>query len=102
MEHDSEITAEYVLRNRRTPLIQRSGASSSPDAAQMLHTFREQYKRRCDAGIWNRLSILLLEPRNPFDVRAPRPLRQEAVVIGALLLFALALMIVFNINAVVG
>jgi hypothetical protein len=42
---------------------------------------------------------MLLEPANPFDAKAPRRLRKETVVLGALLAFATAVAILFNISA---
>ena len=101
MENDSEITAEYVLRNRRVQFLP-GAAPALPDAAQILKAFREQFAGRCDAGIRKRLMAPLLEPANPFDAKAPRRIRQEAVVIGTLLLLALALTIIFNASAVAG
>jgi hypothetical protein len=40
-----------------------------------------------------------LEPANPFDVKARRRLRQEAVVLGTLVFAALGLAVYFNLNA---
>ena len=45
-----------------------------------METFRARFAKACDAGMWKRLSNAVLEPANPFDVKARRRLRQEAVV----------------------
>ena len=103
MEHDTGITAETVLRDRR-----RRGGATSPDAAQSItapgarqirDAARKRFGQACDAGIWKRLASILLEPANPFDAKAARRLRRETVVLAALLTFAAAMAILFNISA---
>jgi hypothetical protein len=103
MEHDTGITAETVLRDRR-----RRGGATSPDAAQSItapgarqirDAARTRFGQACDAGIRQRLASILLEPANPFDSKAARRLRRETVVLGALLAFAVAMAIFFNISA---
>jgi hypothetical protein len=105
MEHDSEITAVSVLTTRRS----RRRATISPDAAQSITApdarhIRDAAKKRFgqagDAGIWKRLSSILLEPANPFDTKAARRPRKEAVVLGGLLMFTAAMAIFFNLSAV--
>jgi hypothetical protein len=39
-----------------------------------------------------------LEPANRFDVKARRHLRQEAIILGTLVLIALGLAVYFNLN----
>jgi hypothetical protein len=103
MEHDVEITAEYV------PCLVRAGMSSamsqeaariqSPSAARIVETFGARFAKACDAGVWKRLSMVVMEPANPFDVKARRHVRQEATILGALILTALGLAVHFNLNA---
>jgi hypothetical protein len=104
MEHDSEITAASVLKTRRS----RRRATISPDAAQRItapdarhirDAARKRFAQACDAGIWKRLSSILLESANPFDTEATRRPRKEAVVLGGLFMFAAATAIFFNLSA---
>ena len=103
MEQDGEITAERVLhlvRSRMSPEIPLEAASiRSTSATRIVETFRARFAKACDAGVWNRLSNAVLEPANPFDVKSRRQLRQEAVVLGALVFAALGLAVYFNLNA---
>jgi hypothetical protein len=41
-----------------------------------------------------------MEPANPFDAKARRQVRQEAIVLGALIFTALGLALYFNLNAI--
>jgi hypothetical protein len=104
MEHDTGITAEIVLktgRSRRRNAISPDAAQSvtAPGARQIRDAARKRFGQACDAGIWQRLASILLEPANPFDAKAPRRLRRETVVLGALLAFAVAMAMFFNISA---
>ena len=103
MEQDGEITAERVLRlvrSRMSPAIPLEAACiQSISATRIVETFRARFAKGCDAGLWKRLSNAVLEPANPFDVKARRRLRQEAVVLGALVFAAFALAVYFNLNA---
>jgi hypothetical protein len=101
MEHDTGITAETVVRARR-----RCRHATSADAAQSItapgtrqirEAARKRFGQACDAGIWKRLASVLLEPANPFDAKAARRARRETVVLGALLAFAAAMAMLFNI-----
>jgi hypothetical protein len=104
MEHDTGITARNVLKTR----CSRRRANISPDAAQSISApdarhIRDEARKRfamaCDAGIRKRLSSILLELPNPFDAKAPRRPRKEVVVLGAILTFAAAMAIFFNLSA---
>ena len=44
--------------------------------------------------------MLFLEPANPFDVKARRQFRQEAIVLGTFILTALGLALYFNLKAI--
>jgi hypothetical protein len=103
MEQVEEITAERVLhlvRSRMIPAIPLEAASiQSTSAKRIVGTFRARFAKACDAGAWKRLSNAVLEPGNPFDIRARRRLRQEAVVLGTLVFAALGLAVYFNLNA---
>jgi hypothetical protein len=105
MEHNSQITARDVLkarRPRRRANISPDAAQNiaSPDACQVRRVAKKRFGRACDAGIWKHLSSILLEPANPFEAKAPRRPRKEAVVLGSLLMFAAAMAIFFNLSAV--
>jgi hypothetical protein len=54
-----------------------------------VELFRGRFGKAHDAGIWKRLSNVFLEPANPFDVKARRQFRQEAIVLGTFILTAL-------------
>ena len=103
MEQDGEITTERVLRlvrSRMRPEIPLEGASiQSASATRIVEAFRARFAKACDAGLWKRLSNAVLEPANPFDVKARRRLRQEAVVLGMLVFAELGLAVYFNLNA---
>jgi hypothetical protein len=103
MEHDTGITAETVLRDRR-PRRRATSADAAqsvtaPGARQIRDAARKRLGQACDAGIRKRLASILLEPANPFDAKAARRLRRETVVLAALLAFAAAMAILFNISA---
>ena len=103
MEQEREITAGRVLhlvRSQMVPEIPLEAASiQSTSATRIVETFRARFAKACDAGAWKRLSNAVLEPANPFDIKARRRLRQEAVVLGTLVFAALGLAIYFNLNA---
>jgi hypothetical protein len=104
MKHDTEINAGSVLnsrRSRRRAHISPDAAHgiTAPDARQIHDAAKKRSGQACDAGIWKRLSSILLDPANPFDAKAPRRLRKEAVVLGGLLMFAAAMAIFFNLSA---
>jgi hypothetical protein len=71
----------------------------SPSATLILEAFRARYTKACDAGVWRRLANAVLEPANPFDVKARRRAKQERVILGALVLTAVALAVCFNLGA---
>jgi tagatose-1,6-bisphosphate aldolase non-catalytic subunit AgaZ/GatZ len=104
MEQDVAITAEHVLylvRGGMSPAIHLEAVSiRSPSAARIVETFRARFKKACDAGVWKRLSNIVLEPANPFDVKARRQVRQEAIILGTLVFIALGLAVYFNLNAI--
>ena len=104
MEQDAEVTAEQVLCLARTgmsPSIPLEAAGiQSPSAARIVQTFRARFAKACDAGAWKRLSMVVMEPANPFDVKARRQVRQEAIILGALVFTALGLAVYFNLNAI--
>ena len=101
MEQELEITAETVLHRVRTqmsPAIPQEAAGIQTDsAARIVELFGRRFGKAYDAGIWKRLSNLFLEPANPFDVKARRQFRQEAIVLGTFILTALGLAIYFNL-----
>ena len=104
MEQEGEVTPDRVLhmvRSRMSPEIPLQSANiQSTSATRIVETFRARFAKACDAGVWKRLSNAVLEPGNPFDVKAPRQLRQEALILGTLVFTALGLAVYFNLNAV--
>ena len=102
MEHDSEITAEVMLRERRSMRKFELPAGveiSSPNGRQISEAAAARFGKACNAGVWKRLTALVLEPPNPFDPKASRRLRREAVVLGSLILALLVLAVYFNVFA---
>ena len=104
MEQDLEITAKSVLHTVRTqtssPIHQEAGGIETNSAARIVELFGRRFGKAYDAGIWKRLSNLFLEPANPFDVKARRQFRQEAIVLGTFILTALGLALYFNLKAI--
>ena len=104
MEQELEITAETVLhmvRTQMSPAIPQEASGIQTDsAARIVELFGRRFGKAYDAGIWKRLSNLFLEPANPFDVKARRQFRQEAIVLGTFILTALGLAIYFNLKAI--
>ena len=99
-----EITAEHVLylvRSGMSPAIPPQAASiHSPTAARIVETFRARFAMACDVGVWKRLSNIVLEPANPFDLKAHRQVRQEAIILGTLVFAAIGLAVYFNLDAI--
>ena len=106
MDQDLEITAEYVLRSVRTrmsPAIPLEAAGiQNPPATRIVETFRARFGKAYDAGVWKRLSNVVLEPANPFDVKTRRHLRQEALILGTFIFTTLGLALYFNLRAIAG
>jgi hypothetical protein len=104
MKQEGEITPERVLhmvRSRMSPEIPLQSANiQSTSATRIVETFRARFAEACDAGVWKRLSNAVLEPGNPFDVKARRQPRQEALILGTLVFTALGLAVYFNLKAV--
>lgn len=103
MEQDLEIAAESVLHMVRTQTsspIQEAAGIQANSAARIVELFRGRFGKAYDAGIWKRLSNVFLEPANPFDVKARRQFRQEAIVLGTFILTALGLTLYFNLKAI--
>jgi hypothetical protein len=104
MEQDVENTAEHVLhlvRSRMSTEIPLGTASiQNPSATRIVETFRARFAKACDAGVWKRLSNAVFEPANPFDIKAGRQVRQEALILGTLVFVALGLAVYFNVTAV--
>lgn len=103
MEQDVEITAEHVLhlvRSRTGIGISLVAANSQcPSPTRIVETFRARLAQACDAGVWKRLAHAVMEPANPFDAKARRQIRQEAIILGTLIFTALGLAVYFNLDA---
>jgi hypothetical protein len=93
MEPDTKIAA---LKRSESPS---DAKIATPSAAQINCAAAARFAKACDADVWKRLTNIVLEPANPFDRRAPRRVRQEAVVLGALILGASLLALYFNFVA---
>ena len=90
-----------MVRSGMGPAVSPEAASiHSPSAARVVETFRARFAKACDAGVLKRLSNAVLEPGNPFDVKAGRELRQEARILGTLTFTALGLAVHFNLHAI--
>ena len=104
MEQDVENTAEHVLhlvRSRMSTEITLGTAGiRNSSAMRIVETFRARFAKACDAGVWKRLSNAVLEPANPFDAKAGRQFRQEALILGTLVVAAVGLAIYFNVTAI--
>jgi hypothetical protein len=104
MEQDVENTAEHVLHLVRssvsTEIPLGTTGMQNPSATRIVDTFRARFAKACDAGVCKRLSNAVLEPANPFDVKAGRQLRQETLILGTLVFVALGLAVYFNVTAV--
>jgi hypothetical protein len=70
-------------------------------APRIVEAFRVRFRKACDVGVRQRLSNALLEAANPFAARSRRHVKQEAIILGALVLAALGLAVYFNVSAVV-
>jgi hypothetical protein len=102
MLDQEETTASYILKHRRArwssgveeldTKITVAGPKDIQEAAAA------RFGKACDSSIWKRLSSVLLEPANPFDSKAPRRLRREAVVLGSMVLTFLLLELYFDLK----
>ena len=105
MEKDVEITAASVLSMGqsaiRPEIPPEFGGMDAVCAARIVEAFRVRFRKACDVGVCQRLSNALLEPANPFAARSRRHVRQEAIILGTLVLAALGLTVYFNLSAVV-
>ena len=105
MEKDVEITAARVLSIGQSTI----GPEIRPEidgmetvcATRIVEAFRIRFRKACDVGVCQRLSNALLEPANPFAARSHRHVRQEAIILGTLILASLGLEVYFNLSAVV-
>ena len=99
MEPNNEITGEFILKNRRSKRtfeVPPDVEIASPDARQINRAAGERFAKGSNAGVWKRITTMVLEPANPFNQKAPRRPRPEAIVLGSLILSLLALAIYFN------
>jgi hypothetical protein len=104
MEQDVENTAEHVLHLVRssvsTEIPLGTTGVQNPSATRIVDAFRARFAKACDAGVCKRLSNAVLEPANPFDVKAGRQLRLETLILGTLVFVALGLTVYFNVTAI--
>jgi hypothetical protein len=102
MSDQEETTASYILSHRRA---RRCSWVEKPDTTitvagpkEIKETAAARFGKACDAGVWKRLTSVLLEPANPFDSKVPRRLRREVVVLSSLVLAFLLLAVYFNLG----
>ena len=92
-----EISPGYILKNGRfrpwsPQIVERDKAATR----QIRKTANNRFKKACDAGVCRRISHIALEPKNPFEANAPQRPRQEAIVLGALVLTSVLLVVYFS------
>ena len=107
MHREQPITAESILRRRTLNRIPEIPPAIVPalrvaTASNIGDAIRNHFSQAPDAGVWRRLANTLLEPPNPFNPNAHRRPRQDAVVLGLLIIAAVGLVFYFNITAVAG
>ena len=98
MKHDTEITAEQILRGRPAPTCP-DAAIRTISAAEVVVAFRRRFEIPPDVGIWKRLFDIVFEAPNPFDAKSRPRVRQEGIILWTLALAAIALATYFNLNA---
>ena len=102
MLDQEETTASYILKHRRarwSSAVEELDTKTTTVAGpkEIKEAAAARFGKACDAGVWKRLTSVLLEPANPFDPKAPRRLRRETVVLGSLVLTFLLLELYFNL-----
>ena len=102
MPDQEETTASYILKHRRarwsSGVEELDTKLTVTRPKEIKETTAARFAKACDAGVWKRLTSVLLEPANPFDPKVPRRLRREAVVLGSMVLTFLLLMLYFNLG----
>jgi hypothetical protein len=105
MEVEEEIATSYILRHRRfgwsgmeEPDTKQITVARTPGPSDIKRAAAARFEKACDSSVLKRLSSVLLEPANPFDSKAPRRLRREAVVLGGMVLSFLLLELYFNLG----
>ena len=106
MEREKQITAESILRRRpfnRVPEIQPwiVPKLQTVTAVNIREAIRRRFEQSPDAGVWKRFANAFLEPANAFNPNARRRPKQDAVILGTLILVAFGLILYFNITALV-
>jgi len=96
---EEEITTN-ILKHRKSrwcpPEVEEQDITvASPK--NIKKTAAARFGKACDAGIWKRLTSVVLEPANPFDPKAPRRFRREVVVLCSMVLSFLVLALYFNL-----
>ena len=76
--------------------------SQTATAAKISEAIRQRFAQSPDGGVMKRLAKVAFDPPNPFNPHARRKPRQDAVILGALILVALALVFYFNITWAAG
>ena len=102
MAVEEEIATSYILKHRSSRwssgVEELNTKITVPGPNDIKKAAAARFEKACDSSVWKRLSSVLLEPANPFEPKAPRRLRREAVVIGGMVLSFLLLELYFNFN----
>ena len=107
MELEQKITAAAILQRQALSEVPKIPIATLPvcqtaTAAKISDAIRQRFAQSPDAGVLKRLAKVALDPPNPFNPNARRQPRQDAIILGALILVALALVLYFNITSVAG
>jgi hypothetical protein len=93
-----EISPGCILKHRRSrPWSPQAVERDKAATRQIRKAAKARFNKACDAGVWKRISNIVLEPKNPFDAKAPRRPRQEAIVLGALILTSVLLAVYLSV-----
>ena len=77
-DHARARSAPGAIRECTPRFPWKTAGIQTTSATRIVEAFRARFDKACDAGVWKRLSNVVLEPANPFDAKARRQLRQEA------------------------
>jgi hypothetical protein len=104
MAFEEEITVGYILKHRRSRgwagvEEQDTEAITVVSPKEIKQAAAARFGKACDSSVWKRLASVLLEPANPFDPKAQRRLRREAVILASMVLSFSLLALYFNFFA---
>jgi len=107
MQQEQRITAAAILRRQALSEVPKVPIETLPvcqiaTAANISKAIRQRFAQSPDAGVMTRLAKVAFDPPNPFNPNARRQPRQDAVILGTLVLVAFALVFYFNMTSVAG